>query len=195
MADANTVIEQSVRWTVKGYNPRNSRKCTRVTLAKLYAKLGYTRGAEIGVRRGAYSKILCETIPNLELYLIDPWMPIPPKYPQERQDQFLDLVHKRLKGYNYHVLRKTSMDALADVADASLDFCFIDGDHGFDCCVTDIVFWSKKVKKGGIISVHDYYRTSTNGVVDAVDGYIRCHHIDPWYTTKELQPTAFWVNP
>jgi hypothetical protein len=30
--------------------------------------------------------------------------------------------------------------------------------------------------------------------MEAVDAYTKCHRIDPWFTTKNLEPTAFWVN-
>jgi hypothetical protein len=32
-------------------------------------------------------------------------------------------------------------------------------------------------------------------VVDAVNAYIHAKHIDPWYVTKEVEPTAYWVKP
>jgi hypothetical protein len=31
--------------------------------------------------------------------------------------------------------------------------------------------------------------------VPAVDAYVRCHHIHPWYVTYEIMPTVFWVKP
>jgi hypothetical protein len=58
----------------------------------------------------------------------------------------------------------------------------------------DIILWSKKVRKNGIIACHDCYGGET-GVEKAVEAYTHSHHIDPWYVTKELQPTAYWVNP
>ena len=91
-------------------------------------------------------------------------------------------------------IKKASMDALSDVKDGELDFVFIDGNHLFNYAMADIIFWSPKVRSGGMIAVHDYYQ-GESGVVKAVDCYTYCNHIIPWYTTKELQPTAFWVNP
>ena len=48
------------------------------------------------------------------------------------------------------------MDAIEDFEDESLDFVYIDGHHGFRYVAEDLVEWSQKVKKGGIISGHDY---------------------------------------
>jgi len=193
--NVHKVIMKMGRFHPHQNNPYCSSNCDRLTLAQIYKELGFKLGAEIGVRRGRYSEILCKAIPGLELYCIDPWLPLGRKYPKAKQEMFLEWTKKKLAPYNYHILRKTSMDALADIKDASLDFCFIDGDHTFDYVVTDIVFWAKKVKSGGIISCHDYYHTVWNGVVQAVDAYMSAHKIDPWYVTKSMQPTAFWVNP
>ena len=87
------------------------------------------------------------------------------------------------------------MEALHDIKAQSLDFVFIDGDHSFDYVVQDIIYWSKKVKSGGIIACHDYYPFHDCGVMNAVNAYTHSHNINPWYATKELEPTAFWVNP
>ena len=72
------------------------------------------------------------------------------------------------------------MDAVKDFADKSLDFVFIDGHHGYDYIKEDIREWSKKVRKGGIVSGHDYYLTPAGnmGVMDAVDEYVKEHGYD-----------------
>jgi predicted O-methyltransferase YrrM len=46
--------------------------------------------------------------------------------------------------------------AADDFLDNSLDFVYIDAGHRFDDVVQDIIKWTKKVRKGGIISGHDY---------------------------------------
>lgn len=166
----------------------------RVHLAELLGEVGFNRGAEIGVRQGAYSLRLCKRNPNLSLYCVDPWSALGNKYPQEKQDQIYEAAKKNLSKYNVTFIRKTSMDALADVEDLSLDFVYIDGNHTFDYAVLDIVLWSCKVRSGGIVAAHDCYGGEV-GVQKAVEAYVHCHHIDPWYVTKELSPTAFWVKP
>jgi predicted O-methyltransferase YrrM len=54
--------------------------------------------------------------------------------------------------------------------DSSLDFVFIDADHTYESVVKDINSWYPKLKKGGILSGHDY--PSWNGVKKAVDEFI-----------------------
>jgi predicted O-methyltransferase YrrM len=170
------------------------RRYNRKHLAQLLGELQYNKGAEIGVRKGAFSKYLCQCNPNLEILCIDPWGQYRGN-PQSRQDRYFKYAVKNLNECNAKIIRKTSMDALTDIEDGSLDFVYIDGNHQFDYVCLDIIFWAKKVKSGGIIGCHDYCEFGWGGVVKAVNGYTHCHHIDPWYITKELEPTAFWVNP
>lgn len=168
---------------------------TRNDLGTLFAEIGFNVGAEIGVRRGRFSRHLCKCNPKLRLYCIDPWMPYGKKYTEKRQDGIYREALKVLEPYNVTIIRETSIDALRHFGDETLDFIFIDGDHTFDYVAPDIIYWSKKVKSGGIVSVHDYYSFGWSGVKQAVDAYTFCHDIRPWYVTKELEPTAFWVKP
>ena len=166
----------------------------RVHFAELLGQLHFNVGAEIGVRRANYSLTLCLKNPELKIYCIDPWSAIGDKYPQERQEEFYNLTVERMKPFKATIIRKTSMDALVDIEDRSLDFVYIDGDHHFDFVMLDIIHWSKKVRSGGIVACHDVYNGEV-GIVKAVEAYTHSHNIVPWYITKELQPTAYWVNP
>jgi hypothetical protein len=86
------------------------------------------------------------------------------------------------------MLRKTSMEAVADIPDESLDFVYIDGLHNFKDVAHDIWEWSKKVRVGGLISGHDYaYSPKPHGDPNAlhvkyvVDAYVRAMRISPWF--------------
>jgi len=171
------------------------RRYNRNHLAELLGELQYNKGAEIGVRRGRYSIQLCKCNPNLKLYCIDPWNDYDPKYPLSKQEKIYQEAKTNLSPYNATLIRKASMDALSDFDDESLDFVYIDGNHKYDYIAPDIIFWSKKVRPGGIVGCHDYYAFGWSGVVQAVNSYTFCHDIRPWYVTKELEPTAFWVKP
>lgn len=87
------------------------------------------------------------------------------------------------------------MEALKDFSDDFLDFVYIDANHEFDYCCPDIIFWSQKVRSGGIVACHDYFHHVRGGVVHAVNAYTASHNIQPWYVTREVFPTAFWVKP
>jgi hypothetical protein len=175
-------------------SPLCSKRGTRDTLGDVYADAGFTTGAEIGVRAGNYSKIICSKVPGVKYTCIDPWTQHN-SISNERQDLYFKAAKENLSSFNVTFLKTTSMEALKNIGDAELDFVYIDGDHLFDYVITDIVFWAKKVKRGGIVAVHDYCNCYRGGVIKAVDAYVYCHKIDPWFVTGELMPTAFWVNP
>lgn len=164
--------------------PLSARIGGRDELAKFLADHGYNKGVEVGVNKGLYSEVLCKANPNIELYCVDAWF----------NSRAKRLATARLKPYNATLIHKLSLDAVKDFPDRSLDFVYIDADHYFDSFVCDLVFWSKKVKKYGIVGCHDYFCHSYNGVVGAVNAYTNCHNINPWYVTLELWPSAFWIK-
>ena len=111
------------------------------------------------------------------------------------QKNIFEYAKRYLEGYNIEFVRKTSMDALDDFEDKSLDFVYIDGDHQFDYVMTDLIFWNRKVKSGVIVALHDYCHFHWSGIIRAVDAFVYCHDIRPWFITKESKPTVFWVKP
>jgi predicted O-methyltransferase YrrM len=168
---------------------------TRVVLAELFAELNFNQGAEIGVRIGEYSEVLCQKNPNLHLYCIDPWTPYSARGNAETQESNYKLAVERLSKYNTTILKKTSMDALENISDGSLDFVYIDGLHDFENVMLDIIHWSHKVRSGGIVSGHDYCWGYQGGVVPAVDAYTRGKGILNWHITREKEPSWFWAKP
>jgi len=159
----------------------------------IFAKLGFTKGAEIGVSTGTFSKILCDGIPNLHLLCVDPYMAYQ-RASQRLCDEALARAQQRLAGCPVEFIRKTSMEAVKDVPLGSLDFCYIDGDHRFDFVMQDIIEWAQRVRKGGIVSGHDYYKFYQAGVIRAVDAYTIAHGISMWYVTREMMPSWMWVK-
>jgi len=184
----------------------------RKDLAKLFRRLNFRAGAEIGVESGVYSRDLCKCNPRAKIYLVDSWKAYRgyrDHVNQAKMDVFYGEVQKRLGEFdNYEIVRKFSMDAVKDFKDESLDFVYIDGNHRFEFVVQDIGFWSRKVKRGGIVSGHDYIRraepTGTH-VVQAVQGYTYCYGIKPWFLLgsqakvpgeiRDDSRSWFWVKP
>lgn len=144
----------------------------RIELAEYFNSLGFKIGAEIGVYKGYYSKILCQKIPGLKLYAIDNWGP--------RYEHSFETAKANLKPYGVTIIRRDSMEAAADFEDNSLDFVFIDARHTHKRVTEDIREWAKKVKKGGIVSGHDYYvfHHGSHGVIDAVNDYVKSHNFE-----------------
>ena len=68
---------------------------------------------------------------------------------------------------NIESIKSNSWEASERFKNASVDFVFIDADHSYNSVKKDIESWLPKVKKGGIISGHDYFNPC--GVKQAVD--------------------------
>jgi len=177
----------------------------RMTLARLFAQLGYTVGAEIGVGSGPYSEALCQTIKGLHLYAVDAWTPYP-QYRDFTNPEHLasdhDQARIRLGPYHVTFLHMMSEKAALEVPDRSLDFVYIDANHDSPYIDQDIELWAPKVRPGGIVSGHDYVGIHAD-VIRAVDGYVMRNEITPLYLVGEvgendvpdLMCSWFWVQP
>lgn len=164
---------------------------TRNDFAKFLGDFAFNKGAEIGVRRGDYSEVLLRMNKDLNLMSIDPWF---------RSGHHLVAAGRKLEPYKERVKmwRIKSLDAAREVADESLDFVYIDALHDFDNAMVDIITWSKKVRKGGIVAGHDYMSYPDFGVIEAVNAYTKWHNIRQWWITEEkiatVFPSWFWVK-
>lgn len=166
---------------------------TRVQLAELFGELGFNKGAEIGVRDGQYSEVLCKANPNLEILCVDPWHKFA-MHSQATMDGIYAQAATRLAPYKATLIKKTSMDAVKDVPDRSLDFVYIDGLHEFEPVMLDIIHWAPKVRSGGILAGHDFCHYFQGGVVHAVEAYTKAMNIRPWYLThRDREPSWLWV--
>ena len=179
--------------------------CSRDDLPEFFKELGFEVGAEIGVYKGEFSEKFCKA--GLTLYAIDPWR-IYKDYGNPRGQARLDFQYEHtqrvLSPYpNAKIIRKTSMEAINDFEDESLDFVYIDGNHEFRYIAKDLYEWAKKVKKGGIVAGHDYFfnKTGTGAqiwhVAHVLKAYIGSFGISNWYLlgskeTKEGEKRDKW---
>lgn len=167
---------------------------SRITLAEMMGEAEFKIGAEIGVERGVYSKILCEKIPGLKLYCVDPWQPYGISDARRERSAFRN-ARANLAGFNVEFVIKTSFEAAKTIPDRSLDFVYIDAMHDFDNVMMDLILWTPKVRVGGIVSGHDYSPYWKFGVIQAVNTYTRVHNILKWYLVMgEREPSWLWVN-
>lgn len=170
------------------------RRMGRIDLIKIFEMAGYNYGVEIGVNKGGHSLLICENLPGVNLFCIDPWTAYFRKDRQHKHDAAYAEAKEKLAPYEATLLKDVSLNAVKSFKDGALDFVYIDGNHKFDSCMSDLIAWSPKVKIGGIISGHDYVPHYDFGVIEAVNAYTRAHHIDPWYIIKGRQNTYFWVK-
>lgn len=161
------------------------------------------KGAEIGVWEGGFSEKICRAHPRVQLICVDPWKPqkgyLEVKNDAARMDAAYASAQQRLQAYDCTFMRMTSLEAAAKVADASLDFIYVDSNHLFDHVIADINAWTPKVKVGGIISGHDYFENPDKPFIQvkaAIDHYTRVHGIDPWFVlANDKSPSWYWVKP
>jgi Methyltransferase domain len=170
--------------------------CSRDDLPRFFVEMGYKVGAEIGVDKGEFSKKFCNA--GLSLFAIDPWRydnDYIDRHNQNKLDSFYEHTKKVLSPYpGTTIIRKTSIDALSDFADDSLDFVYLDGNHQLKYVIEDLVEWSKKVRPGGIIAGHDYIHTNPRTpagichVIYAVNAYTSAYKIRNWYLLGRTNP-------
>lgn len=170
---------------------------TRQTMINSWSRCGFVRGAEIGTREGLFAEALCQAMPDLELICIDPWAAWPEHSDLVQYADPLDCMRQaqdRLADYKCKLVQARSQDYAPEVPDGALDFIYIDGDHGFDGTMLDLILWSPKVREGGIVAGHDYQYHRYNGVVPAVNAYTANHLVHEWYITGEVSPSYLWRN-
>ena len=193
---------ETSKWIRKNLNPSRAsdmpiqlEKFSRRNLAKMFGLCDLKVGAEIGVAEGRYSKMICDHNKGVRLMCVDPWIKYagnPRSHPQSEHDRNIGITRRILRPFDVEIVQAMSMDAVRDVPFESLDFVYIDGHHGFDFVMQDIIEWGKRVRKGGIISGHDYYNFRWAGVMTAVDAYVLAHGVKEWFLTNEKKEKSWF---
>lgn len=123
-----------------------------------------TKGVEIGVFKGEFSKHLLENWPG-KLFLVDPWRGVEDYIDSSNHTNhptaYLETMNS-ISGFEDRaiMIRGLSDQAVELFEDESLDFIFIDGNHAYDYVKEDMELWFPKLKKGGLFSGHDYLKMS-----------------------------------
>jgi hypothetical protein len=140
-------------------------------------------GAEVGVFQGHTSEALLREIPELQLWLVDPWKPYngSSTIGDQTAENFQQAMESTLFWTEFaanrrYVLREASPGAAARFKDGTLDFVFIDGNHVYQNVCDDIHAWWPKVRDKGLLMGHDYAvgrdAEGVWGVQRAVDEFV-----------------------
>lgn len=160
-------------------------KRTKKTRAEFYSQFpqGGT-GLEIGVQFGINARDLWEHAKPAVLLLVDPWRPMGvPNWEAIDEAKHLgamsqtaDRFASELLSGAVQLLRGSSSEILPTLADASLKWAYVDGDHRLNGAIYDLRQCDRLVEEGGVIAGHDYLPARSNawarngryGVVEAV---------------------------
>ena len=160
-------------------------------------------GVEIGIWKGWLSRYLLMD-KSIFLFMVDPWKEASysetaaddeiARYTQAQHDDAMAEALRNVADFpdRHKVLRMTSLKAAEGFEEGTLDFVFIDGDHSYEGCRSDIEAWWPKVRMNGILSGHDYRKDKDYGVIKAVDEFCEVERIRElrlgdnytWFVTK-----------
>jgi hypothetical protein len=168
---------------------------TREELIKLLPKNSV--GAEIGVWKGQFSKILLDTVEPKMLYLIDPWEGDVMSGDKNGNDivtinlddYFISNIIPEFSFIHNCKVLKAESNILQLFPDEHLDWVYIDGCHEYECIQHDLEVSLPKVKQGGYILGHDFNADFFPGVVAAVNDFCRDNNLTIDYITKDGCPS------
>jgi len=151
------------------------------------------RGCEVGVFDGVLSNMLLSRFSNLHLYMVDCYMKASYRYTLEVMSEAMKTAHLNTAKFvnRATMLIGYSHQVVGLIPDRSLDFVYIDANHMKSQVARDIKCWYPKVRRGGLVSGHDYdvKRGKYKGVVLAVDKFAR----DNDYTVH-INDTNWWFT-
>lgn len=145
---------------------------------------------EIGVWRGEFSKTILKVLEPARLILVDPWHhnedpdqtdALAARAGRDQMDAIYQSVVKRyrkeIESGQVEVIRAFSGDAIPTLADGSVDFAYIDGDHSYEGVRADLEAILPKLAERGVVACDDYHRRGwwKNGVIRAVNEFVGRH--------------------
>lgn len=176
---------------------------------------GLTREAvEIGTHRGVHARQFLSQWPG-RLFCVDPWNDNLPGYEEQNKllaievggagDRLLDqrAAQEALAPFGWRaiLMGMTSMSALGSFMDESLDYVHLDGDHRRLMVEADAFCWWRKVKLGGVMSVHDFLTQDpaadrwSQEIQPAVLEFAAKNELDVWLVPDDASPwSAFMIK-
>lgn len=148
------------------------------SLIKLINDEKLTKVCEVGIWKAHNLKSVLHECPGIrEYYGVDQFKYLGPgfgrqsnKTPENWDEMYLYTCKLSMYFPCLKVFRLTSLQAAGLFSKRYFDLVFIDADHRYPAVLEDTEAWLPLVKKGGILSGHDYSPTSHHrGVKKAVD--------------------------
>ena len=185
---------------------------SRLDFPKLINELGLKVGVELGVNEGSFSDFLLSNSNLEKLYSIDAWnmdtgqtLAATFKKWTVRHDEVAKAEQKSREVLSKHkhrsvVIKSNSFDAASDFDDESVDFIFFDAGHRFSGFALDMIKWWPKIKYGGVIAGHDYWKRYRYEVMDVANSFCVEHKLlmrltwtDKSRDGYDFAPPSFWT--
>jgi len=144
----------------------------RNELGKFYQEHYLTGvGAEIGCLRGEFSRFLSKHYKG-KILCVDNFVgELGVPYDSLTEEK----CRKNLEGTRCRLIKDSSVNVANVVPTESLDWVYIDAGHSYEEVKVDLEAWFPKVRKGGVVSGHDYVDYVGDGfefgVIKAVDEF------------------------
>ena len=125
-------------------------------IKKTFASSTVVSAVEIGCLDGKSAKTLLSSHDNLNLVSIDPF--IPDSMEASLIGSMALAIERNQEDYNnkrFNIIEGYSWNVVSSFPDGSCDVLFIDGDHRYDSVLRDVILYTPKLRKGGLLFTHD----------------------------------------
>ena len=145
-------------------------------------------GCEIGTWRGGFAERVLSEWTCRWFHCVDPWAGRCLPHDESVRDFDLQWTIARLRPYceRVRLWRMVSSEAVKLVPDP-LNFIYIDGDHSYEGCDTDLHLWWPRLAAGGILAGHDFSPGGFPGVVRAVKEFAARENIGTVYLGHQVE--------
>jgi len=151
------------------------------TLTEIVKAESWTRGAELGVWKGATTKHLLKHVPELVMIGVDRWKPMPGTMQNRETGEApytigdMQVARNDARGVwlrfkqRLFIMEMDTVAAAQHIKPASLDFVFVDADHATEAVVADVTAWLPKIRRGGAMLGHDLNWPSVQRALQRLD--------------------------
>jgi hypothetical protein len=154
--------------------------------------------AELGVFKGNFAKVILNEMNPKKLYLVDLFVGYFMSGDQDGKiieyaqlEDELIKVREFFKPFeNVEVVQSSTTEFLKSVP--YLDMVYIDADHSYNSVKSDLELSFLKVKKGGLITGHDYVKNTE--AEKAVNDFCLENHLQISILTNENHPSFVIVK-
>ena len=146
-------------------------------------------GAEIGVFKGDFSKLILKHAKPQKVHFIDGWWTLYGEYfpdwgrytnygklkTRDAYESFIRKIQPYRKQSDIKIHVGNNLEILKSLPDNYFDWVYIDSSHEFDHTYQELIILKDKIKENGIIMGHDFITDESNihyGVKKAIDTFI-----------------------